>query len=396
MKILTEALPEPCPAESQHVKRVDKYLRDTIEKQAGRIPFSRFMDIALFAPELGYYAAGAWKFGAGGDFVTAPELGSLFGRCLARQCAEVLTVIGGGSILEFGAGSGVLCVQILRALSDSGCLPDCYMILEPSPELRQRQRDVIALLPDALAERVIWVEHPPEAGLKGVILANEVLDAMPVERFRVCEPGYERFYVGAGETGFDWRGQLVTDPDDPVCRLIQTYKLTPGYVSECSLQGRAWAGQLAEWLEYGVAFLIDYGYSGEEYYHPQRRSGTLCCHFHHHVHDDPLILTGVQDITSHVDFSALAMAASLAGLDVLGFCNQASFLMDSGLMFELAESSRPVQQQLNLSSEIKRLTLPSEMGEVFKVIAFGRGMDESPSGFAGGNRAGQLLQEVRV
>jgi len=367
----------------EHSEQLATLIREEITTNGGRIGFDRFMELALYAPGLGYYSAGSHKFGEAGDFVTAPELSPLFSRCLARQCNEVLETLGDGDILEFGAGSGVMAADILLELAALDNLPGNYYILELSAELRARQQQTIGEKVPELASRVVWLDTLPEAGFTGVVLANEVLDAMPVHRFRIHEgEPLELCVVWNGE-----RFELDEDAPDAALYerlkwLQQHYGLVEGYSSELNLRGEEWVKSLGDFLERGVALLIDYGFPGPEFYHPQRSNGTLMCHYRHRAHDDALILPGLQDITAHVDFTAVAEAALAAGLSVRGFANQANFLIASGLTALLAETGDDLKQQLSLAAQVKRLTMPGEMGELFKVLALSREWEGTLQGFS--------------
>lgn len=373
----------PLPPEAQaHSERLQALIRDEIEHAGGRIGFDRFMELALYAPGLGYYSAGSYKFGEAGDFVTAPELSALFSRCLAGQCAEVLRGIG-GDILEFGAGSGVMAADVLAELERLEVLPEHYYILELSAELRQRQQQSLAQRVPHLADRAVWLDALPEGGFRGVVLANEVLDAMPVHRFVIAH-GEPR------ELCVVWNGQrFVLDeaaPDaalfDRLRHLQREYGLHDGYRSEINLRAGEWVHSLGGFLQQGVALLIDYGFPQREFYHPQRDEGTLMCHYRHRAHDDALILLGLQDITAHVDFTAVAEAALAAGLSVRGYTSQANFLLANGLTELLAQTEGDTREQLALSAQVKRLTMPGEMGEMFKVMALARGWEGPLRGFA--------------
>jgi len=388
MQARLTALPEPDAAARAHAARVAAHLRETIDAAGGCLAFDRFMDIALNAPGLGYYATGGGP-GVDGDFVTAPELGSLFARCLARQAAEVLDDTG-GSVLEFGAGSGALARQLLEALDAAGRLPDEYLVLETSAALRERQRREIEVLPARVAGRVRWLDALPEAPLAGVVIANEVLDAMPVTRFRVRRDGVEIAGVRAGAEGFHWCAAAPGPDADALAGIVARHGLPPGYQSEHNPRAAAWMRELGGWLARGAAFIVDYGYPAGEYYHRERDSGTLSCFFRHVAHHDPLVLTGIQDITAHLDFTALADAARSGGLEVLGYTSLAAFLVGSGLADELAAPASTPAEQLALANEVKRLTLPSEMGELFKVLVVGRGVARAPSAFARGDRSASL------
>ena len=374
-------LPAPDAEARRHSLRVTEAIRAELNRWGGRIPFDRFMEMALYAPGLGYYAAGSRKFGEAGDFVTAPEISPVFARCLARQCQQVLAELGAGDLLEFGAGSGRLGADLLAELQALGQLPRRYLILELSPELRARQQATIAARIPQLAERVHWLEHLPDEGFCGVILANELLDAMPVHRFRIADGRILEQFVAGQEEGF------TTVWDTPDNQLLETVlaDLTvqrDDYESEINLRAGPWIKALGDRFGAGLMLLIDYGYTGFEYYHPHRDRGTLMCHYRHRAHSDPLRYPGLQDITAHVDFSRLANAALEAGFSVAGYATQAFFLMGCGLDRLVAESDPDdVRNHLALVQGVKRLTLPSEMGERFKVLGLTKGIREPLIGF---------------
>ncbi|HEU4779446.1 MAG TPA: SAM-dependent methyltransferase [Steroidobacteraceae bacterium] len=378
--------------ELAHSRRVVEHIRAFMQQHGGVIGFDAWMRLALYAPGLGYYSAGATKLGSSGDFVTAPEMGSLFSRCLARQCADVLEVTD-GEILELGAGSGRMAADVLTELAAIGALPERYSILEVSADLAERQRARIAELPAAIASRVQWLDRWSERSMRGVVLANEVLDAMPVERFvlRSRPEGIDVRALGVGLSGdgFEWR---ETSPSaelmHAVADIVESLPapLPDGYVSEACLAFQPWMASLAAQLEAGMALLIDYGLPRAHLYHPDRTTGTLRCHFRHRAHSDPFINVGLQDITAWVDFTRVAEAADSAGLEVLGFASQAAFLIGAGieslLATEMQLAGEDVRQRAKLSGEARRLLLPGEMGEIFKVIALGRGYESSLAGFA--------------
>jgi SAM-dependent MidA family methyltransferase len=375
-----------------HSRRVIEHIRAFMQQHGGVIGFDAWMRLALYAPGLGYYSAGATKLGSDGDFVTAPEISSLFSRCLARQCADVLRVTG-GEILELGAGSGRMAADVLTELAAIESLPDRYSILEVSADLAERQRARIAELPRELAERVRWLDRWPERVMRGVVLANEVLDAMPVERFvlRNRPSGIDVRALGVGlcEDGFEWRETSPT-PElmHAVADIVEALPmpLPDGYVSEVCLAFHPWMASLAAQLETGVALLIDYGLPRAHLYHPDRAEGTLRCHFRHRAHSDPFINVGLQDITAWVDFTRVAEAADGAGLEVLGFASQAAFLIGAGmeslLSTEMQLAGDDLRRQATLAGEARRLLLPGEMGEIFKVIALGRGYESPLTGFS--------------
>ena len=376
-------LPQPDADAQAHSDTLQAVIREAIEQAGGHIGFDRYMELALYAPGLGYYSAGNQKFGEAGDFVTAPELSPLFSRSLARQCAEILAVIPQAEILEFGAGSGIMAATILRELGQLDCLPERYLILELSSELRARQQQTLGQHCPQLAERIVWLDSLPAEGFRGVILANEVLDAMPVQRFCIDYDEPHELRVG-----WDGKGFYLAEaaPDAALFTRLEglrrQYELPNTYCSEINLYAEQWIASLAEILQQGVVLLIDYGFPQAQYYHAQRSDGTLLCHYRHRAHHDALILPGLQDITAHVDFTAVAEAALKAGLAVRGYTTQASFLLANGITELLAEAGDDLRDQLTLSNQIKRLTMPGEMGESFKVMALGKGWQAPLRGFA--------------
>ena len=368
-------LPEPDAESLAHSNEVARHIRAVIEEAGGNISFAQFMHECLYAPGLGYYSAGLKKFGAEGDFVTAPEISPVFGHIVARQCAHILSVTG-GDVLEFGAGSGALAVAVLEKLADIDCLPDRYRILEVSPELTSRQETTLREQIPELADRVVWIDELPTR-FRGAIVANEVVDAIPAERFVVSNGDVLQARVAAEGENFVWRfeaaprylEQSVRDAEATLDR-----KLEEGFCSELSTGARGWLGDVAACLEHGAAFVIDYGVSRREYYAPDRRAGWLRCHFRHHAHDDPLILPGIQDITTWVDFTSLAEVATDRGLSLLGYATQGDFLVSGGLHEELSGyAEMTTEEQIELSGQVKRLTMPAEMGESFKCMVLGRG-----------------------
>ena len=378
-------LPAPSAEALAHSEQLAGLIRQEIRDNGGTLPFSRYMELCLYSPGYGYYSAGSQKFGAGGDFVTAPGISTLFGRCLARTCSGVLEQLGQGDILEFGAGTGALAATLLAELERLGRLPGRYFILERSGELRSRQLETLSRMAPRLLECVEWLDELPEGGFRGMLLANEVLDAMPVERFRWNGEGVERFHVECRGDAFDWCAREAHDPElvAAVRRLAEDPGLLPGYVSEINLLLSPWLQGIAALLERGLLLLVDYGYPRHEYYHPQHREGTLMCHCRHRAHEDPFLWPGLQDITAHVDFTAVAEAGAAAELDVLGYTSQAWFLLDCGLD-SLLQSAGPTDSAayLQQAREAKTLILPGEMGERFKCIGLGRGLGDPHPGFS--------------
>ena len=385
-------LPLPSAQAQAHSLALVELIRRAMHDAGGHLDFARFMQLALYAPGLGYYSAGLNKFGACGDFITAPELGSLFARCLARQCAPLLQELGTADVLEVGAGSGALAADLLLELEFLKQLPRTYYILELSADLRQRQAQRLAQQVPHLAARVQWLDTLPAPGLRAIVVANEVLDAMPVQRFRIENGVAQRLDVAWENGAFVWRPVPAETTLNQVLTMRLDLAAVPdGYISEINLQAEAWIRSLAAVLAQGAIILVDYGYGRAEYYHPQRSAGTLQCHYRHRVHDNPLVLAGLQDITSHVEFTAIAEAATDAGLALLGYTSQAAFLAANGIT-QLADTSQQPdpRRQITLMQEIKKLTLPQEMGELFKVMALGRGMATPMAGFTLQDQRGRL------
>jgi SAM-dependent MidA family methyltransferase len=376
-------LPPLSADEQQHSAAVAARLREAVTAAGGWLSFEHFMELALYAPGLGYYSAGSAKIGSAGDFVTAPEISDLFSRCVARQCAEVLSITGGG-ILEVGAGTGRMAGAVLESLAAAGVLPDRYYILEVSADLAERQRARLSSLPLSLRERVVWLERLPERPLRGVILANEVLDALPCQRFVVGESVVHELGVSVDGDSFIERAAL---PNAVLRSALESLlrelpqPLSSGYTSEVCLKLEPWIASVGGCLERGLMLLFDYGLPRSHYYHPQRVNGTLRCHFKQLAHDNPYINVGVQDITAWVDFTRVAEAAVAAGLDVTGFCTQAAFLLATGIE-SLVAGADGVVEAARRAGEARRLLMPGEMGEAFKAIALTRDYDAVLSGFA--------------
>lgn len=386
-------LPEPDEASRAHSERVAACIRGHIKTAGGSIGFGDYMQHALYAPGMGYYVAGTAKFGAAGDFVTAPEVSPIFGAVIARQCAEVLEQTPGSNLLELGAGSGTLAATILKNLERLNSLPGEYLILEVSAELRERQRERLDFEVPGLIDRVRWLDDLP-TDFHGVIVANEVVDALPVEIFEKSGGEILQRRVADAGTGFVW----CTDnaPEVLLCAVERIEAdlgraLPDGYTSESCLALPGWIADIAASLAQGVFLLIDYGLPRYQYYAPDRQTGWLRCHFRHFAHSDPLINVGIQDLTAWVDFTAVAEAAVDAGLNVDGYMSQGQFLMGGGLQEELTGFTdlRP-EEQIELSKQVKLLTLPGEMGENFKCIALSRGDLAAPSAFLSGDRAHTL------
>lgn len=380
------------PAPSAAAQAVSAELRNTIRAaildSAGWVSFARYMELALYAPGLGYYSAGSVKLGETGDFVTAPELSPLFARCVAHALAPLLAQ-GLPDVIEIGAGSGALAAGLMESLAALGCLPERYLILEVSADLRERQLARLQAQVPSLADRVQWLEVLPSRA-DAVLVANEVLDAIPTHVVRKREGLIEEAGVAldASGTAFEWRYRPA---QGELCEAASALALPDGYQTEINLASRAFVKSFARAIRRGTMLFIDYGFPAAELFHPQRSSGTLMCHYRHHAHDDPFALVGLQDITAHVDFSAVASAGVDAGFEVLGYTTLAQFLVNCGITDILAQTSaEEVRAYAPLASQAQKLLSPAEMGELFKVLALARGMESAPGGFARGDRAHTL------
>jgi SAM-dependent MidA family methyltransferase len=379
-------LPEPAADERAHSERLLQHLREAIVAH-GPMPFSQYMERCLYAPGLGYYSAGKTKFGEAGDFVTAPELGDLFARCIAHAVQPVLAMLGSeADFLELGGGSGAFAEAALLALTQSQVLPRHYLILEPSADLRERQRArLTAALPAELLQRVVWIDRPPEQTWRGILFANEVIDALPATRF-VLRRGevYEEHVTLDGEA----RLMRVDRPADALVTGAVRHlerdlgrSFTDGYRSELLPQLPYWMQAIAGSLEAGLMLFIDYGYVRREYYLPERRDGTLMAHYRHRAHNDPLYLPGLNDLTASVDFTALAEAGNSAGFGVAAYVPQAHLLIAADLqaMFEQAyEQAGDDTARHRLAQQVKKLTLPDQMGERFQAMLLARGLPALP------------------
>jgi SAM-dependent MidA family methyltransferase len=376
-------LPEPSADARCHSVRLSEAIRREIDTAGGWIGFARFMELALYAPGLGYYVAGAAKLGGDGDFVTAPEISPLFGRTLARQITELLDRAG-GDVLELGAGSGAMAADVLGELQNVDRLPRRYLILETSPSLVERQQRLLQQRTPALQDRIEWISILPD-NFEGVVIANEVVDALPAHLVAWRQNGlYERGV--AWKDGFAWSERPLQP--GPLRSAAEAIGAEADYVSEISLVAPALVRSLSAALRKGALLLIDYGFGRREYYHPQRSQGTLMCHYRHRAHDDPFFLPGLQDLTAHVDFTSVAEAGIDTGLKLLGYTTQAQFLINCGitrLLDQLSEAA--ASSRFALTAGVQKLLSPAEMGELFKVIALGRGIDGPLIGFASGDKS---------
>ena len=389
------SLPQPSADALAQSARLLEHIEAELAAAGGWIPFARYMELALYAPGLGYYSGGARKFGPGGDFITAPELTPLFGQALAAQVEQVMRA-SARALIEVGAGTGLLAADLLLELERRDCLPERYGILELSGELRERQFDTLAAKAPHLAARVHWLDALPER-FAGAVVANEVLDVMPVHLVVSRAEGlFERGVAvatdAAGVRRLCWADAPAAGAVAEAARALALPVPQSGeYVTELNLAGNAWVAAWAERLQAGALLLIDYGYPRAEYYLPSRSGGTLLCYYRHHAHGDPFLWPGLNDITAFVDFTAVAEAGFEAGLDVQGYTTQAQFLFNCGVLECLERrGARESADYIRAARAVQRLTAPQEMGELFKVIALSRAIDGPLLGFVRGDRTHAL------
>jgi len=386
---MNPSLPEPDASARAHSARVHDAIANAIDAVGGFLPFDRYMQIALYAPGLGYYVAGARKFGAGGDFVTAPEMTALFGATIGVQIAAILEATPDRQIVELGAGSGNLAADLLTMLAASGTPPARYQIIEVSAELRERQRTTLERLAPSELSRVEWLTEIP-ATIAGAVVMNEVLDAIPPDV--IARRGGAWFERGVTRHGdqFDWIERPLRD-ERLMTRAAARFPADVDYLSEINPAAEALVELIGRRLAFGAMLIVDYGFSRAEYYHRERSKGTLMGHYRHRAHTDPFLWPGLSDLTAHVDFTAIAEAGERAGLSVAGFASQASFLLSCGLLDRLREVG-PTDSlaYLREASAVQTLTSPAEMGESFKVLALARGEDIAWPGFAFGDRSHRL------
>ncbi len=371
-------LPLPDDAAREHSARVVGRVREEIAQAGGFIAFTRYMEMVLYEPALGYYVAGARKFGGSGDFITGPGLSKLYGAALARQLQVILQATGARHIVELGAGSGALAASMLNALARRGAAPDAYSILEVSPDLRKRQRATLATAAPGEAARVDWLDRLPE-DIDGVVVMNEVLDAI-APRVLARRGGMWQ------ERGVSWKEAALAWDERPLAdsRLLAIagarFPAEGDYMSEINPAAEALVATLARRLRSGALVIVDYGFPQAEYYHPQRSQGTLMGHYRHRSHADPFLWPGLSDLTTHVDFTAIARAAERAGMEVAGFATQASFLLGCGILDLLAATGAPESlAYLREAAAVQKLVAPAEMGELFKVLLLARGDAAWPS-----------------
>lgn len=361
----------PSAAAVDHSQKLIAYICDRIAKRHGYIGFDDYMQAALYAPGLGYYQSGSHKIGQAGDFITAPEISDLFGHCIAGQLKQILSDLTKPIILELGAGSGKMAADILERLQQEECLPQAYWILEPSPDLQARQKQLLQKRHPDLIARLRWLTSLPTTPFNGVIIANEVLDALPVKRFQVHNGNVFEYGVGYNGTRFCWRtGPALTLP----------FPINPdwpeGFISEVNMTLPAWLTAITKPLQCGAVLFFDYGYAAREYYQPDRSVGTLMCYYQHQKHDDPFVYPGLQDITAHVNFTAVAEAAVDCGLELTGYTTQALFLASNEIdaLAQTYQDEHP-NSTLSLQSQLRQLMLPQHMGDLVKAMALSKNLD---------------------
>jgi len=399
-------LPTPSFEETAHSAQLFELIKTNIAQQSGWINFAQFMEMALYTPALGYYASGRQKIGQGGDFTTAPEITSFFGQTIANQLAEILQHLPYADILELGAGTGKLAIDMLHKLETLQNLPEHYYILEVSNHLRVvQQENCRKYLSKTLFDKIVWLSEMP-ADIDGVIIANEVLDAIQVHLVRQAEECIYALGVGFNGEKFIWQEKLLAKiVDNSEYTQTENLSVSERQLLSLAIQQNLPVGMLTEFcpaaaglirslagaLKKGVILMVDYGFSNREYYHPQRNQGTLMCHYQHYAHSDPFIHVGLQDITAHVDFTHIAQAGVDAGLNFAGFTTQAQFLMNCGILDAMQNiSPENLKEYVPMTAAVQKLLSPAEMGELFKVIAFSKAFDKDLMGFSRGDKSHTL------
>jgi SAM-dependent MidA family methyltransferase len=382
------SLPIPNDDALAHSRQLSALIHREIDVADGWIDFARYMHLALYAPSLGYYSGGAKKFGSDGDFVTAPEISALFAQTLARQAVQVLQLTT-GNIMELGAGTGRLAAALLLELHKLEQAPRHYLILEVSADLRQIQQETLQqALPPELMQRIHWLSALPDT-FTGLVIGNEVLDALPVHIIKTHDGNLSELGVAGADEQFSWSERPLTS--DHLLEQAAKLQLPPDYLTELCPASTGLVASLATMLQHGVLLFIDYGFPRREYYHPQRNQGTLMCHYRHYAHDDPFIYPGLQDVTAHVDFTHIAETGVANGLQLLGYAGQAQFLINCGITDLLNQvSPSDTANYLPLAAQAQKLLSPAEMGELFKVMALGKGITQSLFGFQRGDKSHTL------
>ena len=382
------------PRALSNSKKLSTIIKDFVNKQGGAVGFDQYMELALYHEDLGYYCGGSQKFGVDGDFITAPEISTIFSRCLASQCIQILDDLKESSIFEIGAGDGVMAKDLLLEMKKRDSLPKKYFILEVSAELRKRQKKLLKRSIPQYISNIIWLNKMPKKKIKGIILANEVLDALPVVRFKKKSQSFKEMQVACISDKFIWvENSANSELTDVLIKLEEELptQFPENYISEININLKLWLDSIQSVIEEGVLLFIDYGYSASEYYHPEKSDGNLACHFRHHLHNDPFFYPGLQDITSSVNFTAIAQHAEKLGLDVSGYCNQTYFLFGCGLEDLVCDvDSLDIKSQTILAQQLRMLTMPDEMGERFKVMALTKKYNKKLLGFSIMNQISHL------
>lgn len=374
----TRKLPAADLVAQQLSAQLQVVIAEKIDHSGGQITFADYMQMCLYQPGLGYYSAGLSKIGAAGDFVTAPEISPLFSQALARHIADVLLQSSDGDCLEFGAGSGKMAADILQQLAQWDCLPAHYFIIEASADLRLRQQQYLSEHIGDIFGKVVWLDHLP-AQFTGVIVANEVCDAMPVHSLLFDQQGVSERYISHHNQQLRWQnGPLSQQALAEKARLIKPQLTTTPFITEVNLFADAWLSSLAQCLQQGAIFIIDYGHTASDYFHASRAIGGLRCHYRHEVHDDVFWLPGLQDLTAHVNFTDLAETAHQTGLDVAGLQSQADFLLAGDILSLAQQQDSADLQQIQQSAALKRLLLPDQMGAMFKALSLTKNLPPLP------------------
>jgi len=389
LRNVPQTLPPPSVDEIELSQPLMALICSEITKNDGKITFSHFMELALYSPGLGYYATEKPIFGDQGDFITAPELTPLFSRCIAMQAKQILTSLDSpGDIMEFGAGSGAMACDILMELDKLECLPQHYYISEISPALKQRQRARISAYAPHLVDRVQWIDDIPDS-FTGVILGNELLDALPTHRVLFDATGnHQELFVTFNDNKLSWVSDKPSSQllKETISKAYETHKenidIPDRYESEINVASINWIKSLANSLTQGAAILIDYGFAADEFFRPERHEGSIMCHYKHRAHNDPLTHIGLQDLTSHVNFTQIAETAFENELDIIGYTTQTYFLLGCGLESLLNEIDISDSKLFIAETQpVKQLILPDEMGETFKVIGLGKNLNTPVMGF---------------
>ena len=387
-------LPSPDSKAHSRSEKLSVYIKKMIDRHGGSIGFDEYMDLALYQKDLGYYSSGNQKFGPRGDFVTAPEISPLFSKCLASQCAQILGDFEDPCILEIGAGTGVMAKDLLLVLEKSNLLPEKYFIFEISPDLKLKQQKLLKQSIPRYIDRIIWIDSLPERKFNGLVLANEVLDALPVKRFKKESDLFKEVKVSFTGNEFYWVDAPANHELTNALEKIEDKLLKPfpeNYCSEININLKIWLDSVQSVMRKGVILFIDYGYSMSDYYHPERSDGNLLCHYKHHIHDDPFFYPGLQDITTSVDFTSVAKNAEEVGLNISGYTNQLYFLISCGLDDLVPDMSLlNTKSQTQISKELRTLLMPDEMGERFKFMALTKKYNKELLGFSKIDQRNQL------